>query len=165
MITIEQAQAHLPVGTRVRHWANGRLGAVTTGRIGADGADSADSTEKPYDANRDGVCCSIHVQWDEGRAEWVGTGWLEKVTDGEPDKEAEAVNAAMREGEPARGPEEQDRDAAKMALWMAYVGDREDLQRYLARCTPENLEKLAAGGRLLTEEACATQHDPAPLDA
>ncbi|MEV8634985.1 hypothetical protein AB0395_25350 [Streptosporangium sp. NPDC051023] len=158
MITIEQAQAHLPVGTRVRHWVHDRLGAVTAGQSDKAGA------ERPYDTDRDGVCCSIHVQWDEGRAEWVGTGWLEKVIDGEPDETVQAINAAMREVILTLDPEEHDRHAIKMALWMAYVGDREDLQRYLARCTPENLEKLAAGGRLLAEEARAIQDHPSPLD-
>ncbi|MFF4417501.1 hypothetical protein ACFYY8_33670 [Streptosporangium sp. NPDC001559] len=156
MLTIEQARKHLPIGTRVRHRVHDRAGAI------AQSPPEAQDSGAAHLVNQEGICFCVYVQWDGdegpfwGRGSfggWAGPWDLERVLDGEPSDAGALLDAAMRQvGKESLDPEVENRDAVKMALWMAYHGDRETLQKYLARCAPEGLEKLVAGAALLAEE-------------
>ncbi|MGV9536574.1 hypothetical protein ACWEU6_21760 [Streptosporangium sandarakinum] len=157
MLTIEQAQKHLPVGTRVRHRVRDRVGAI------APSPEPQDSG-KAHLFNQDEVCFCVYVQWDGNEStilsrgsfgEWTAPWDLERILDGEPDEASALLDEAMRHVGKPLDPEAEDRHVVKTALWMAYRGDGEALQGYLARCTPESLEKLAAGAALLAKEVGA----------
>ncbi|MGW0587443.1 hypothetical protein [Streptosporangium sp. NPDC002607] len=152
MITIEQAQEHLPVGARVRHRLFDRVGEIAPGQLALPSPKQGYEI-KTYSVDRDGICCAIHVQWDSGRTEWAGPWDLEKIKNGEDDGAADAFNAELKQVGRDLGPEFWERTWVKTALWAAYAGNRDTLQEYLAKCAPETVEKLAAGAAILTEEA------------
>jgi hypothetical protein len=154
MITMEQAEQHLPVGTRVQHRSKGVAGSVAVCSEDIGGGKSGATLRRVaglcHLANERSACYAINVEWDDGRTGWEAPWDLVKLPDGSPIDTIDALNAEMAKVGIAMPQEWRDEECAKAALWLAYRGNAERLDAVLATCSPEVIEGLAAAARLLT---------------
>lgn len=149
MISIERAERHLPVGTRVQHRSRGWVGTVAVHTQEDPKYGPRGIRGRSHLANERSICFAINVDWDDGRAEWMGTPDLLKLPDSSPSDVIEALNAEMANVGVELTQEQQDDHDATTALRVAHLGKADKLDALLARCSPEVLEGLAAAARLL----------------